>query len=324
MTSVTAGWAISSCERMKIFVAGATGVLGRRLIPLLTASGHTVVGTTRTASKLEELRSAGAEPVVLDVLHRDAVCRAVTASRPDVVVQQATALAAMRNVKRFDEEFVLTNRLRTEGTQHLLAAALDAGATRFIAQSYTGWPNNHDGSRIKTEDDPLDPNPPEGLRRTLNAIRRLEQMVRDAKGITGIILRYGSFYGPGTSIASGGYVYEMLRKRSFPVVGGGAGVWSFIHIDDAAAATRLAIESGPSGIYNIVDDEPAEVSVWLPELARIIGAKPPMRVPKWIARFAIGEAGVLMMTQIRGSSNARAKRVLGWKPLYATWRKGFS
>jgi 2-alkyl-3-oxoalkanoate reductase len=308
---------------MKIFLAGATGALGKRLVPLLVKGGHQVVAATRSSGKADTLRAAGAEPVVVDALDRDAVTAAVAAARPDVVVHQMTALAGVRSLKKFDEEFALTNRLRTEGTEHLLAAARSAGTRSFIAQSYTGWPNMREGGRVKTEDEPLDPHPPKTMRRTLDAIRQLETMVSSASHMTGIVLRYGSFYGPGTLLAPGGDVVEAVRQRKFPVIGDGAGVWSFIHVDDAANATRLAIERGASGIYNIVDDEPAEVSAWLPDLARAIGAKPPYHLPAWLGRLVIGEAGISMMTKVRGSSNAKAKLALNWQPGYASWRDGF-
>ena len=308
---------------MNVFLAGATGAIGQRLVPLLVSSGHRVVGTTRTSSKIEALRAAGAEPVLLDGLDEAAVMGAVASARPDVIIHQMTALASLRSLKNFDAQFLITNRLRTAGTQYLLAAARAAGTRRFVAQSYTGWPNIREGSRVKTEEDPIDPSPPPGMAQTLDAIRRVEAMVPGAADMTGIVLRYGSFYGPGTSIGPGGEVVSSVRQRKFPIVGGGAGVWSFTHIDDAAQAARLAVERGPAGLYNIVDDEPAEVSVWLPELARAVGAKPPSRVPAWLARLLIGEAGVAMMTTVRGSSNAKAKRVLGWQPVHATWRDGF-
>lgn len=308
---------------MNVFVAGATGAVGKRLVPLLVSAGHRVVGTTRTSSKMDALRAAGAEPVLLDGLDEAAVMRAVASARPDVIVHQMTALASMRSLKNFDEEFVITNRLRTAGTEYLLAAARAAGTRRFVAQSYSGWPNIREGGRVKTEEDPLDPSPPRAMAQTLAAIRRLEATVPGAPGITGMVLRYGSLYGPGTSIGPGGEVVTMVRQRKFPIVGGGAGVWSFTHIDDAAKATRLAVEQGPAGVYNIVDDEPAEVSVWLPELARAAGARPPYRLPAWLGRLVIGETGVSIMTTVRGSSNAKAKRVLGWQPVYPSWRDGF-
>jgi nucleoside-diphosphate-sugar epimerase len=307
---------------VKIFLAGATGAVGKRLVPLLVSGGHQVTASTRTREKMDGLRAAGAEPVVVDALDRDAVMKTIVAARPDVVVHQMTALARMRSLKKFDEEFALTNRLRTAGTEYLLAAARTVGVRRFVAQSYTGWANLREGGRVKTEDDPLDPNPPQAMRRTLDALRQLEAMVAAASGMMGIILRYGTFYGPGTSIALDGDIVGLVRQRKFPIFGNGAGMWSFTHIDDAANATRLAIERGPSGIYNIVDDEPAEVSVWLPELARVVGAKPPYHVPAWLGRLLIGEAGMSMMTKARGSSNAKAKRVLSWQPIYPSWRDG--
>ena len=308
---------------MKIFLAGATGAVGKRLVPRLVAGGHEVVASTRTPNKREALRAAGAEPVVLDILDRDAVMNAVVAARPDAVIHQVTALAGVRSFKNFDREFALTNALRTEGTTHLIAAARATGARLFIAQSYTGWPNVQEGERVKTEDDPLDPHPPGTMTQTLDAIRRLEAAVSGLSGITGIVLRYGSFYGPGTSLGIDGEITQMVRQRKFPIVGGGTGVWSFTHIDDAAGAAQLALEQGGGGIYNIVDDEPAEVSVWLPELARAVGAKPPYRVPAWLVRPILGEAMLRIMMSVRGSSNAKAKRVLGWQPTYASWRDGF-
>ncbi|HEV2283927.1 MAG TPA: NAD(P)-dependent oxidoreductase [bacterium] len=308
---------------MRIFLAGASGAIGKRLVPLLVANGHQVVASTRTSAKREALRAAGAEPVVLDVLDRDAVMHAAASARPDVVIHQVTALAGVRSFKDFDKAFALTNALRTDGTTHLIAAAQAAGARRFIAQSYTGWPNIREGGRVKTEDDALDPRPPRTMTGTLDAIRRLEAAVSDLSGITGIVLRYGSLYGPGTSLGIGGEITQMVRHRKFPIVGGGTGVWSFTQIDDAAGAARLAVERGAGGIYNVVDDEPAEVSVWLPALARAIGARPPYRVPAWLVGPIIGEAMLEIMTSVRGSSNAKAKRLLGWQPVYATWRDGF-
>jgi len=308
---------------MKIFLAGATGAIGQQLVPLLVSGGHQVVASTRTPDKVARLREAGATAIVMDGLNRDDVMGAVTAARPDVIVHQMTALTRMKSLRRFDDEFAMTNRLRTEGTAHLLEAARAAGVKRFVAQSYTNWTNVRDGGRIKTEEDPLDPAPPKAMRQTLEAIRRLDELVFSAAGVTGVVLRYGNFYGPGTSIAPGGDIVEAVRRRQFPIVGDGAGVWSFIHIADAANAARLAIERGPAGIYNIVDDEPAEVSVWLPDLAAALGAKPPRHVPVWLGRLLIGDSGVSMMTRMRGSSNARAKRILNWQPLYASWRDGF-
>ena len=308
---------------MRIFVAGGTGVIGSRLIRLLAAGGHYVVATTRTPARVERLQAAGAEPAVVDALDRTAVLDAVLAAHPDVVVHELTALASMKNLRRFDQEFALTNRLRTEGTRHLMHAAREAGAARFVAQSYTGWTNQRTGGRVKTESDPLDDNPPVAMHQTLDAIRWLESAVEELTGMIGVVLRYGSLYGPGTSIAPGGEIYEAVRRRQLPIIGGGRGVWSFIHADDAAAATAIAVSRDAGGIYNIVDDEPAEVSAWLPALATAIGARRPYRIPAWLGRLAVGSAGVSMMTSIRGSSNEKAKRILDWHPYYASWRDGF-
>lgn len=308
---------------MRIFIAGATGAIGRRLVPRLVADGHEVVAGTRGTGSVDALRAAGATAIPFDPLNRASVMAAVAAARPDAVIHQLTALARMRNLRRFDDEFAQTNRLRTEATDHLLAAARAAGAHRFIAQSYTGWPNERTGGWVKTEADPLDPRPPRMMTRSLAAIRHLETVVPAAAGLTGIVLRYGSFYGPGTSIARDGDIGVMVRARRFPLVGGGTAVWSFTHIDDAAEVTRLAVTRGEAGIYNVVDDEPAEVSVWLPELARALGAPPPRAVPAWIGRLVAGEVGVSVMTMIRGSSNARAKQAFDWQPLHPTWREGF-
>jgi nucleoside-diphosphate-sugar epimerase len=309
---------------MRIFIAGSTGALGKRLVPRLVAGGHQVVGMTRSPDRAAGLRAAGAEAVVADAFDRDAVVDAVERAEPEAVVHQLTALADQLDLRKFDESFALTNRLRTEGTDNLLAGARAAGARRFVAQSFAGWPYARVGGPVKTEQDPLDPDPPEAIRPTLDAIRRLESTVTGADGIEGVALRYGGFYGPGTSLAEGGVQREMVARRRFPIVGDGAGVWSFVHIDDAATATVAAIERGAPGIYNIVDDEPAPVATWLPALAEAIGAKPPMHVPAWIARYLVGEHGVVLMTESRGASNAKAKRELGWKLAYPSWRQGFA
>ena len=308
---------------MRIFLAGATGAVGTRLVPVLVNAGHSVVGTTRSAGKADALRQTGAEPVVMDGLDREAVLAAVTAAEADVVVHQLTALAGMGNPRKFDEEFAATNRLRTDGTDNLLAAARATGAKRFVAQSYTGWPNERTGGPVKTEEDPLDPHPTKASRRTLAAIEYLESTVAEAVGLDGVVLRYGSFYGPGTGLHAGGDLLEMIRRRRFPVVAGGRGVFSFVHIDDAATATLAAIERGAPGIYNIVDDDPAPVVEWLPYLAEVIGAKPPLQLPGWLARPMLGEHGMAMMTTVRGASNAKAKRELDWRPAYPSWRQGF-
>jgi len=308
---------------MRIFLAGATGAIGSRLVPRLVAAGHHVTGTTRTPAKAAGLRAAGAEPVVVDALDREAVVAAVEAARPDAIVHQLTALAGMSSLRDFDGAFALTNRLRTEGTDHLLEGARRAGARRFVAQSFAGWPYGRGGGPVKTEDDPLDADPVASMSATLAAIRRLEAAVTGADGIDGIVLRYGGLYGPGTGIAPGGEQVDMIRKRRFPVVGDGAGVWSLVHVDDAAAATVAALERGAPGIYNVVDDEPAAVRDWLPALAAAVGAKPPRRLPRWLARLAAGEAVTTLMTETCGASNAKARSELGWQPAYPTWREGF-
>jgi 2-alkyl-3-oxoalkanoate reductase len=303
---------------MKIFVAGAAGAIGARLIPQLVARGHDVVATTRSHDKLKRLRDLGAEAIVLDGLDASAVGEAVGRAAPDVIVHQMTALSGKANLRRFDRWFATTNRLRTEGTEHLLAAAKAAGVDRFVAQSYTGWSNIREGGRIKSEEDPLDPSPAKAQTEAMAAITFLEQAVVSAPR-EGVVLRYGNFYGPGASEA----IVELVRKRQMPIIGDGGGVWSWIHLDDAAAATLAAVEHGDRGVYNIVDDEPAEVSVWLPYLADAVGAKRPMRLPVWLGRLAAGEVAVQWMTQGRGSSNEKAKRVLDWRPAWTTWRDGF-
>lgn len=305
---------------MRIFIAGATGAVGKRLVPLLGANGHEVVGTTRSAGKVGDLRALGAEPVVLDVLDAEAVGKAVSQARPDVVVHQATALASLGNLRNLDEAFAETNRLRTVGTDNLLAAARASGAGKFVAQSFAGWPYAKEGSWVKDEDAPLDPSPPASATETMTAIRHLEETVVGAHGIDGIVLRYGGFYGPGTSLFEGGEHVAAIRKRAFPIVGSGAGLWSFVHIDDVAGGTLAAIERGRRGLYNIVDDEPAGAWEWLPYLAGVLGAKPPRRVPEWLGRLAAGEQVVSMMTEARGASNAKAKRELGWTPGHPSWR----
>jgi 2-alkyl-3-oxoalkanoate reductase len=308
---------------MRVFVAGATGVVGRRLVPLLVASGYEVVGMTRAREKESWLREVGAEPVVADGLDRAAVMQAVLRAEPEVVIHEMTGLTGAKSFKKFDDEFALTNRLRTEGTDYLLEAAQAAGARRFIAQSYGNWNYERSGSDLKTEDDRFDPNPPANQRKTLEAIIYLERVVVGATGLEGVALRHANHYGPGTGFALDGDIVKLVRKRRFPIVGSGAGVWSFSHVDDLARATIAAIERGQPGVYNIADDEPAPVATWLPELARAVGAKPPRHVPVWLGKLASGEVGVSMMTQIRGASNAKAKRDLGWQPSYKSWRDGF-
>lgn len=309
---------------MKVLVAGATGALGQQLVPRLVAQGHEVVGMTRTASKREALRALGATATVADALDPDAVARAVAEAEPDVIVHQLTALSGSLNMRRFDRSFAETNRLRTEGTDHLLAAGQACGVRRFVAQSFAGWPFARSGGPVKTEDDPLDPAPPDAMRRTLAAIRYLEDVVTSAAWTDGIALRYGGFYGPGTSLAADGDYLAAIRKRRFPVVGSGGGVWSFVHIGDAADATLAAIERGRRGVYNIVDDHPAAVAEWLPAVAGVLGAKPPRRVPRSLGRVLAGEPATVMMTEVRGASNAKAKRELGWQPSHPSWLEGFA
>jgi nucleoside-diphosphate-sugar epimerase len=310
---------------MKVFVAGATGALGKQLVPRLVAAGHEVTGTTRSARKRDAVRALGATPVVLDALDREAVARAVADAAPDAIVHELTALAGSLDLRRFDRDFAETNRLRTEGTDHLLAAARAVGVRRFVAQSYAGWPFARTGALVKSEDEPLDPSPPTGIRQTHDAIRHVEEAVTGADWTEGIVLRYGGFYGPGTSLsAEGGAQTEQIRERKFPVVGNGAGVWCFVHIEDAAEATVAAVTHGRRGVYNIVDDEPAPVAEWLPAAARAIGAPPPRHVPRWLGRLLAGEVGAVMMTEVRGASNEKAKRELGWRPRHPSWREGFA
>jgi nucleoside-diphosphate-sugar epimerase len=307
---------------MRIFIAGASGAVGQPLVRKLVAGGHEVTGMTRTERKAALLRDLGAEPVVADALDRDAVTAAVAAARPEVVVHQLTAIGGL-NPRNVDASFEATNRLRTEGTDILIDAARAAGARLFVAQSYAGWPYARIGGPVKVEDDPLDQDPPKGVRATIAAIRHLEQATLSAPGITGVVLRYGGFYGPGTGLARGGDMVENVTKGRFPVVGDGGGVWSFIHIEDAADATVAAIEGGEPGVYNIVDDEPARVSDFLPVLADALGARRPRHMPGFLGRLLLGPAGYTMMTRIRGASNAKAKRELGWAPRHPSWREGF-
>jgi nucleoside-diphosphate-sugar epimerase len=301
-------------DSLRIFIAGATGALGRRLVPQLVERGHHVTGSTRSAAAT--VSDMGAEPAVVDPLDATALRDAVVRARPDVVVHQLTALSGLKFGRNFDKTFAMTNRLRTEGTDNLLAAARAASAQRLVWQSYAGWPVARDGEAVKGEDAPLDPEPPADARESLAAIRHLEAVVTEAGGT---VLRYGGFYGPGTSLTRDGEHAELLRKRRFPVGGNGAGVWSLVHIDDAAAATVAAIETGTPGIFNVVDDDPAPASELVPGLAAAFGAPPPRRLPGWLVKLLAGEQMYSMMTRIRGASNAKAKRELGWVPRYS-WR----
>jgi nucleoside-diphosphate-sugar epimerase len=307
---------------MRVFVAGATGAIGKQLVPRLIQAGHEVTGMTRSESKRAMLAELGADPVVADALDPDQVADAVARARPEVIVHELTAIGAL-DMRHFDRAFALTNRLRTEGTDHLLSAGQAVGVKRFVAQSYWGG-YARTGPSVKTEDDPLDPAPAREWRQTVAAIRHLEEAVLGAQWTEGIVLRYGAFYGPGTSLAPGGDQYEVVRQRKFPVVGDGGGVWSFIHVADAADATVAAIERGKRGTYNVVDDDPARVAEWLPALADRVGAKKPMRVPRFVGRLLAGEVGAVMMTESRGASNAKAKRELAWRPAHPSWRQGFA
>jgi nucleoside-diphosphate-sugar epimerase len=293
-----------------------------QLVPRLVAAGHEVHGMTRTASKQAMLSELGAVPVVADALDPDQVADAVGTARPDVIVHQLTAIGDV-DTRHMERSFAPTNRLRTEGTDHLLSAGQAVGVRRFVAQSNVAA-YARTGAAVKREEDPLDPSPARQMRANLEAMRHLETAVLGADWTEGIVLRYGWFYGPGTSLSPGSEQLEMVRKRKFPVVGDGGAVWSFIHIADAAEATLAAVEHGSRGVYNVVDDEPATVAEWLPALAQTLGAKKPMRVPRFVGRLFAGEAGVVMMTELRGASNAKAKRELAWRPAYPSWRQGFA
>ena len=306
---------------MRIFVAGATGAVGRSLIPLLIRGGHTVVGLTRTPAKEGILRELGATPVVADALNETSIHQAVRAARPDVIVHELTDLKGASDLRKFDRTFANSNQLRIRGTDYLLAAARDNGVKRIVAQSFCGWPYAPGGGHVKSEEDPLHPDPPRELQRSLDAIRYLERAITTSTVPEGVALRYGAFYGPDTGMFDAAFI-DQIRKRRVPLIGSGGAWWSFLHIDDAAEATALAVERG-RGVYNIVDDDPAPVNEWLPAVARMLGAKPPIHVPAWLARIAGGEHLVFMMTDSRAGSNAKAKRELSWRPRYSSWRQGF-
>jgi nucleoside-diphosphate-sugar epimerase len=303
---------------MRVFVAGASGAVGKRLVPMLVARGHQVIGTATSPASADVVRALGAESVVVNGLDAAGIGEAVARAKPDAIIHEMTALSGTPDFKHFDRWFALTNRLRTEGTENLLAAATASGVKRFVAQSFTGWSNIREGSWIKTEEDPVDPHPLEQQTETLAAIRFLERAVLEAP-LDGIIVRYGGLYGPGSSEA----LAEILRRRMFPVIGDGAGIVSSTHIDDAASGTVAALERGRRGIYNIVDDEPAPAREFIPAIADAVGARPPLRIPAWLGRLVAGNVVVTMMTEGRGSSNAKAKRELGWQPLWPSWRDGF-
>lgn len=307
---------------MRVFVAGATGAMGRQLVPRLVQAGHEVTGMTHHPANQELLRRLGADPVVADALRPEGVAAAVASAQPEVIVHQLTAIGPL-DLRHFDRSFAMTNRLRTEGTDHLLSAGQAVGVRRFVAQSFFAA-YDRVGGPVKSEDDPFGNTAPREMRETVAAIRHVEQAVLGATWTEGVVLRYGGFYGPGTSLGAGGEQTEAVRRRKFPLVGDGAGVWSFIHIADAAEATVAAVERGRPGVYNIVDDEPARVADWLPALANTLGAKAPMRVPRFVGRMVAGETGAVMMTELRGASNAKARRELGWRPTHASWRQGFA
>ena len=305
---------------MKVFVAGASGAVGRRLVPQLVAAGHEVVATTRSEAKLALLRRLGAQPVVMDGLDGAAVGSAVAKAEPEVIVHQMSALAVMGSPRRFDLVFAQTNRLRTEGLDHLLAAAKASGTRKLIAQSFTGWNNRRDGGPVKTEADGLDPEPAAAQRKSLAAIKYLERTLVDCADLETVALRYGFLYGPGSSES----VIAPIRKRQIPLVRNANGVWSWVHVDDAASAVVAALDRDDKAVYNIVDDDPAPVSDWLPYLVEVIGAKPPRRAPLWLVRLVGGEVVVRLLTEVRGASNAKAKAELGWEPRWRSWRDGFA
>jgi 2-alkyl-3-oxoalkanoate reductase len=305
-------------DTMRVFVAGATGAIGSRLVPQLVAAGHDVTATTRTPAKIDGLRRLGARPVLVDGLDATALTAAVAEAEPDAIVHQMTALSGTAKLRRFDRWFATTNELRVKGTDALLSAARDVGVKRLVAQSYTGWTNPRTGGPVKTEGDGLDPEPLRAQRKSIAAIRYVEERV-PAAPLDGIVLRYGNLYGPGASEP----LVKLVRQRRFPIIGSGAGVWSWIHVDDAAGATVAALERGTSGIYNITDDEPAPVSEWLSYFAKAVGAKPPLRIPEWLARPIAGAVAVRWMTESRGAANEKAKRELAWQPRWSSWRDGF-
>ena len=308
---------------MRVFVAGGTGAIGRQLVPQLVAAGHEVVASSRSAKGAEEVHALGAEPAIADGLDEHGIVDAVRRAQAEVVIHEMTALTGDIDLRHFDRRFATTNELRTRGTDNLIRAAREAGARRLIVQSYTGWNNAREGGPVKDETDPLDRYPLNAMKRSMAAIRHVESTVPALEDLEGVVLRYGSLYGPDTGMTSNEGL-ELIRKGRFPLIGDGEGIWSFLHTADAASATVAALDHGAPGIYNIVDDEPVPTREWLPYLAELAGAKPPRRIPKWLGRIAAGEVPVSMMTRIRGSSNAKAKRELGWEPRYSSWREGFA
>jgi nucleoside-diphosphate-sugar epimerase len=307
---------------MKVFVAGATGVIGRRLVPMLVQHGHEVSGITRSTEKAGALRAMGAAPAICDVFDAAEVRDTVVRAAPEVVVHELTDLPPNIDPRRSAAQLERNDRIREVGTRNLVHAALAAGARRVVAQS-VAFAYEMSGEGPKTETDSLYDDAPEPWARSVRAVRALESAVTDTEGIDGVALRYGFFYGPGSSYAADGYWAEQVRRRRFPIVGRGNGIFSFIHVDDAAAATVAAVERGAPGIYNVVDDEPAPLREWLPAYAEALGAKKPWRVPRFVARMVGGDYAVLMATALRGASNERAKDVLGWQPGHPSWRQGF-
>jgi nucleoside-diphosphate-sugar epimerase len=308
---------------MRIFLAGASGAVGQTLIPLLVQQQHEVFGSFRNAANAPRVQALGATPVVLDALDGQAVHDRIAEIRPQVVIHQLTAIPAHLDLRHIDRDFEMTNRLRTEGTRNLASASVAAGVEKFIAQSFAGWPYARRGITLKTEEDDLDPSPPPQLKAMLDAIETLEHTVVREQGFTGIVLRYGPLYGPHSSIASDGTMVEEVRSHKVPVIGQGTGVWSFLHLHDAATATVAALTHGQRGIYNIVDDDPAPVTEWLPYLAQCVGAPAPRHIPNFMAKMLVGEHAVAMMNDIRGVSNAKARQQLHWEPKWSSWRQGF-
>jgi len=308
---------------VKVFVAGSTGAIGRSLLPLLIEKRHDVVALVRTPARAKDVEALGARAAVADALDPDGLRAAIRRAAPEAVIHELTSLKGVTNFRRFDQTFALTNRFRTRTLDTMLAAARSIGVRRFIAQSYCGWPYAREGSPVKTEDDPLDPAPPASFRESLAAIRYLEDTIRQTRDIQAFALRYGNLYGPGTDISAEGTVADLVSRRKLPLFGSGAGVWSFIHVRDAASATVAAMSRGSPGIYNVVDDEPVPVNVWLPALANALGARPPRRLPAWVGALLLGDGGLSMMTLARGGSNAKSKRELAWQPSFASWRRGF-
>ena len=308
---------------MRIFLAGASGAIGQTLIPLLVQQQHEVFGAFRNPANTSKVQALGATPVVLDALNGQAVHDRIAEIRPQVVMHQLTAIPARLDLRHIDRDFEMTNRLRTEGTRNLTSASVRAGVEKFIAQSFAGWPYARRGITLKTEEDDLDPSPPPQLKAMLDAIETLEHTVVREQGFTGIVLRYGPLYGPHSSIAKDGAMVDEIRKHNVPVIGQGTGVWSFLHLHDAATATIAALTHGERGIYNIVDDDPAPVTDWLPYLAQCVGAPAPRHIPNFMAKMLVGEHAVAMMNDIRGVSNAKARQQLHWEPKWTSWRQGF-